>query len=398
MVRRALALLTRPLPQPPRLLRQGPLRPGRFKSRLHNERVASFLGLALGITFSVCFVTGLISHAIQHPPSWFLWPSRPVNLYRATQGLHVMTGLASVPLLLAKLWTVYPKLWEWPPARNLAHAIERASLFVLVGGAMFQIVTGLANIAYWYPFGFFFTTAHYWTAWITIGAMVVHIGTRATVARRGLSRTSPDLAAEPAGSGLSRRGFLTTVGVASGVIVASIIGESAPALRDLNLLGPRRADVGPQSLPVNKSAAAARVTDRARDPAYRLQVAGAVPHPLSLTLAELAAMPQAGAGLPITCVEGWSADGHWSGVRVRDLLARAGVGTDVRLRIESLQPGGLYRTSMLEGSHVGDPLTLLALRLGGRVLHVDHGYPCRLIAPNRPGVLQTKWVHRVVVL
>ena len=30
-------------------------------------------------------------------------------------------------------------------------------------------------------------------------------------------------------------------------------------------------------------------------------------------------------------------------------------------------------------------------------LHLDHGYPLRLIGPNRPGVLQTKWVTRLVV-
>jgi DMSO/TMAO reductase YedYZ molybdopterin-dependent catalytic subunit len=43
-------------------------------------------------------------------------------------------------------------------------------------------------------------------------------------------------------------------------------------------------------------------------------------------------------------------------------------------------------------------LTLLALRVGGEQLHLDHGFPVRLIAPNRPGVLQTKWVSKVVVL
>ncbi|MFI8264713.1 MULTISPECIES: molybdopterin-dependent oxidoreductase [unclassified Streptomyces] len=34
-----------------------------------------------------------------------------------------------------------------------------------------------------------------------------------------------------------------------------------------------------------------------------------------------------------------------------------------------------------------DPLTLLALRLDGEVLSLDHGCPARIIAPNRPGVL-----------
>ena len=98
---------------------------------------------------------------MQNPANWMTWPSRPVNLYRVTQGLHVMTGLAAVPLLLAKLWTVYPRLLQWPPARSAGHAIERLMVFVLVGGSLFQLVTGVMNIDYWYAFRFFFTTAHY---------------------------------------------------------------------------------------------------------------------------------------------------------------------------------------------------------------------------------------------
>jgi DMSO/TMAO reductase YedYZ molybdopterin-dependent catalytic subunit len=45
-----------------------------------------------------------------------------------------------------------------------------------------------------------------------------------------------------------------------------------------------------------------------------------------------------------------------------------------------------------------DPLSLLALFVNGEVLREDHGYPARVIAPNRPGVLQTKWVTRMEVL
>lgn len=48
----------------------------------------------------------------------------------------------------------------------------------------------------------------------------------------------------------------------------------------------------------------------------------------------------------------------------------------------------------LRPPHWSDPLTL---RLDGAPLAPDHGYPLRLIAPNRPGVLQTKWVTKVVV-
>ena len=40
-------------------------------------------------------------------------------------------------------------------------------------------------------------------------------------------------------------------------------------------------------------------------------------------------------------------------------------------------------------------MTLVALQLNGSPLDIDHGYPARLIAPNRPGVLQTKWLIRI---
>jgi len=65
--------------------------------------------------------------------------------------------------------------------------------------------------------------------------------------------------------------------------------------------------------------------------------------------------------------------------------------------VESLQEAGRYRASTVPPEHVRDPLTLVALRLDGEPLHVDHGYPARLIAPNRPGVLQTKWIGRITV-
>jgi hypothetical protein len=91
----------------------------RFTSRLHDERVATWLGVWLGVSFTVAFVTRLVSHFMQHPPAWMVWPSRPVGLYRVTQGVHVIGGLATIPLLLAKLWTVYPRLWQWPVQHRL---------------------------------------------------------------------------------------------------------------------------------------------------------------------------------------------------------------------------------------------------------------------------------------
>jgi DMSO/TMAO reductase YedYZ molybdopterin-dependent catalytic subunit len=353
------------------------------------------LGLALGISFTICFITGLTSHLIQHPPGWFEWPARPAWLYRVTQGLHVTTGLVSVPLLLAKLWTVYPHFWTWPPIRNVAHLVERIALVPLVAGSLFLLFSGVANISLWYPWRFFFPAGHYSAAWITIGALIVHIGAKARITRRALSPGSSELL-DPT-STLGRRGFLALVGSLAGVVAATTVGQTLAPLRGLALLAPRLPDVGPQGFPVNKTALSAGVEELARDPNYRLMVTGNVERPLILSREELAALPQTQATLSIACVEGWSATAQWEGVRVSDLLARAGARPGAEVTVESLQPSGLYKASELNPTHAADPATLLALRVNGEILALDHGYPLRLIGPNRPGVMQTKWVSRLVV-
>ena len=65
----------------------------------------------------------------------FDWPTDPVWLYRAVIGVHVLLGLTLLPVVLAKLWSVIPKLFAWPPVESPAQALERLSLVLLVGGA-----------------------------------------------------------------------------------------------------------------------------------------------------------------------------------------------------------------------------------------------------------------------
>ena len=67
---------------------------------------------------------------------------------------------------------------------------------------------------------------------------------------------------------------------------------------------------------------------------------------------------------------------------VRDLLAAAGARAGARVEVRSLQEGGLYRSSTVEPGQADDPDTLIALRLDGEELALDHGYPARLIAPT----------------
>jgi len=389
-----------------------PLQQGAYASPLRDERLAAWLGATLGGLFTVCFVTGLYSHLQQNPQSWLPIPPRPAGLYRITQGVHVAAGIASVPVLIAKLWLVWPRFVAFPPAKSVSHFVERVGLFPLVAGGVFMTFSGVANIAQWYPWRFSFTASHFWMAWVTMGAIFAHVGAKWAFTRRALARPShrPALsqadpvlaaAAEPdpgQTTGLSRRGFLGTVAAASGVLTVTTVGQTLPPLRSLAVLAPRDPSVGPQGYPVNRGAVNAGVVDLARSPDYRLVVDGRVANPLALALDDLLALPASEGRLPIACVEGWSYSAAWRGVAVRDLLAVAEAEPDRTVLLESLEPQGAYRTSTLNSAQAADRDTLLATHLDGQPLDVDHGFPCRLIAPNRPGVLQTKWVTRVTVL
>lgn len=393
---RLIALLRVPVPAPPDTLRRGPFRPGAFGSRVRSPRLTSWLGVMLGVCFGVCFLTGLLSHALQHPPSWFWWPSRPVAVYRFTQGVHVATGLAAIPLFSAKVWSVYPYLFTWPPLRTVGHAVERLSIALLMGAGLFQLVTGLLNIVQWYalmPWGF--VQAHYWMAWLVVGAIVLHIALK--LPRIHLRGPRPAVELSTVEGGLTRRGVLAAAGAAVAAVTVSTVGQTVRPLARVSVLGPRQPETGPQGLPVNMSAVAAGVTQAAHDPGYRLVLTGPAGQ-RTFALAELAALPQHHADLPIACVDGWSAGASWNGVRLSELVGLVGGSTQDTVLVESLQTTGSYTSSVVDPSHLSDPLTLLAIRVNGEPLHIDHGYPCRLIAPNRPGVLQTKWVRAVTVV
>lgn len=374
-----------------------------FTSVLRGPQVASRLGVALAVAFATTFVTGVFSHYAQAEPMPAWVPARPVWIYRVTQATHVLAGTAAIPLLLVKLWSVYPRLFERPDLRRLRAVmlglLERVSIAVLVASAIFQLVTGVVNTTAWYPWSFSFRSGHYATAWVALGALVVHIAVKLPVVRSALSADVD--AAEPVtgsesvapGVAVTRRTLLRASWLSAGVAVLGTAGASIPWLRDVSVFAVRSGD-GPQGIPVNGSAVEAGVTRAARDAAWRLVLVNDGRH-VELDLAVLQAMPQRQARLPIACVEGWSAAGTWSGVPVSDLLARVGAPAASRVRVRSLQAG--WRDEV-PAEVAADPLTLLALRLEGQTLTLDHGYPCRVIAPGRPGVVQTKWVQRMEVL
>jgi DMSO/TMAO reductase YedYZ molybdopterin-dependent catalytic subunit len=384
-----------------------------FDSPLRSTAVTARLGLALGICFGVCFLTGMLSHYQYQPWSWLPEPASPVWAYRVTQGLHVATGVASIPLLLTKLWSVYPNLFRWPAIRSLGHAIERLSLFLLVATALVQVTTGFLNTLNWYPWPWSFPSTHRYLGYVLIGSVLIHIGIKLPDINYGLRAKLRDadvlteipwqenpMAHSNAGTvpppempALDRRGLFVAIGSGIGVVVLTTIGQTVTPLARIGLLATRDHRKGPQGVPVNKTAGAAGVIDLAQAPGWRLEVAGA--RSFSLTLAEVEAMSSTTRSFPLTCVEGWSVGANWRGIPLLELVQRAGGNSASRVEILSLQPHGPYNHSTLAGPQVS--AALLATHLNGERLNLDHGYPLRLISPNRPGVLNTKWLRRLEV-
>ncbi|MGA8986967.1 molybdopterin-dependent oxidoreductase [Aeromicrobium sp.] len=374
-------------------------KPEDFESRARGTELTARVGTMLGIAFSICFLTGMWSHFQYTTPGWLPLGPNPTQLYRWTQGTHVLSGMAAIPLLLVKLWSVFPRLFALPPKKFDRHLaidlVEKASIGILVASSFFMLFSGLLNIAQWYPWAFSFRRTHEAVAWIAIGSLIVHIGVKLPVIREGLGAPIEHRDHALDADAPTRRSILQGAVAASGLVVLLTAGQTVPFLRKVSVFAVRDGQ-GPQDLPINRTAKGAGAATEAKDPQFVLEIV-AGDQTLSLSRDQLLAMPQRTHRLPIACVEGWSRNADWTGVALRDVIALLDAPPHSAVKIRSMQTKGAFGVSLLPASYVEDHRTLLALELNGETLSLDHGYPCRIIAPNRPGVFQTKWVKRLEI-
>jgi len=130
---------------------------------------------------------------------------------------------------------------------------------------------------------------------------------------------------------------------------------------------------------------------------YRLAVTGLVDRPQRYSLTDLAALPQTEMVRDFQCVTGWRVPSvPWSGVRLRDMLALAGVQSTAKA-LRFLSFDGTY-TESLTLEQAQNPDMLVALRmLGGPVSH-DHGGPVRLYTAPMYGYKSIKWLSEIQVV
>ena len=135
---------------------------------------------------------------------------------------------------------------------------------------------------------------------------------------------------------------------------------------------------------------------------WRLVVDGLVERPLSLSLADLRALPARTQITRHDCVEGWSSIGKWTGARLGPLLDRAGLKPEARYIVlycadtleETLDGTGRYYESidLIDAYH---PQTILAYAMNGAALAVAHGAPLRLRVERQLGYKHAKYVMRL---
>jgi hypothetical protein len=252
-----------------------------WRSPLRGPWLTASLGFVLLCGLPLVMLTGLLSNASYDP--WlganaqlqgrslspldfyvFNWPAHPVWLYAVNQGIHVSLGLALIPVVMAKQWSVLPRLFERPLLRSPAHALERLSLVFLVGGIAFELVTGVLFIEYWIPFHFDFTAAHYYGAWVFFGAFLLHAGLKFPRMRSGLatrrqlavlgagvSTTRPESSRDglvprvPDPALMSRRTLIGTITTGAGLLgIQGVAQDVGGPLRRLAFMLPRSSTLG----------------------------------------------------------------------------------------------------------------------------------------------------------
>ncbi len=135
---------------------------------------------------------------------------------------------------------------------------------------------------------------------------------------------------------------------------------------------------------------------------WRIEVGGLVEHKLSLSLADLRAIPARTQITRHDCVEGWSCIGQWTGAPLATVLAASGPKPEARYVVfrcaaNMAEPGwpASYYYESLDLREATHPPTILAYELNGAPLPIPNGAPVRLRAERQLGYKMAKYIKRI---
>lgn len=129
---------------------------------------------------------------------------------------------------------------------------------------------------------------------------------------------------------------------------------------------------------------------------WSLNIFGLVDKPFTLTLEELKALPSVSLTFDIHCVTKWSKfDTTWQGVRVKELLALAGVRNDATHAMEHAEFG--YTTNVPLADITTDE-ALVAYAFEGEEITAEHGGPVRIVIPHLYFWKSAKWLRGIELI
>lgn len=130
---------------------------------------------------------------------------------------------------------------------------------------------------------------------------------------------------------------------------------------------------------------------------WRVAVTGLVARPLSLSMADIRAMPQRTQITRHDCVEGWSAIGEWTGVQLSRILAAAGLRDSARYIVFRCADriGDAFYYESCDRIDALHPQTQLAWALNGQILPIVNGAPLRLRIERQLGYKHAKYVNAI---
>lgn len=304
------------------------------------------------VTGYLGFVNGEEAHA------WLLW-------------LHGAGAYALVLLLLWKgmiIWEVLARGGRW--------RLERIAFIVLTVMLLITLLLGIL----WtfggleYLFGFSLLSLHIYVAIPLIVLLAYHVWRRRWILR--------------APKATNRRAFLRLGLVAAGGAVLWWLAEQVNRVRrftgsyEVGSFGgrfPRVSWINDDPAPIARAQ-------------WRLQIEGLVTRPLVLSYDQLRRRAAVSQTETVDCTGGWYSTQIWDGFSLAALLAEVQPSEDARsIRVESVT--GYWRRFALE--EIGD--YLLATHVAERPLSHGHGFPLRLVAPNKRGFEWVKWITRITV-
>jgi len=149
------------------------------------------------------------------------------------------------------------------------------------------------------------------------------------------------------------------------------------------------------TLPANHGYAGLRDRDF-RD--YTLHIDGLVENPVTLSYAQLKAMPKQEQVTQHYCIQGWSGVAKWGGVPMRDILDLVRPRPEARYAVfysygEGTEGGTYYDAHKID--HMRHHLTILAYEMNGEPLNELHGAPLRLRNELELGFKQVKWIQGI---